>query len=755
MAGAAGYNPTPETEPAAVEPEAESDGQRWTITDQELLEHCRAERRNSIGFGDGDGGELIRRRERAALFYKGDMSKDIETMDKRSNAVSTDVAEAIDTSLPDLIEIFLGGDDTVTFEPNGEEDEKQARTETDFVNYVLFTLNQGFTAFQTAFKDALLMTTGIFHWWWEEEEKPLQIKGKFTPDVAAAVQQITQNVHGIELQPQQESDDDYVTFQAMQLYGKVKYKAVPPEDFTVSQDTVILGETPYCCLRERARVQELIARGFDRDKIEDLPAYAKPEETISRARDEAGEDDRGVQGSEGPLRMVEVRTHYIRLDIDGDDDIEIVKVTTDFEEKTLIDKEVVDHIPFSSLTPYMTGHRFYGESVADRLLEIQRIKTTLLRMLLDSGYFALNQRFEVSEDKASEYTLSDLLRNEPNMPVRSMTGDAVRPLTGASLDFDAMNALEYISVMGEQRTGIMRNAQGLNPDTLHDTAHGAMALLTAAQKRLRFIARVFAETGIRDLALGIHRTLRCNWRDGMMPLQKKSGSTWSKATPGDWAERDTMRVLVGIGSGGKEQELQVITQQLEIVKELIQMQEGLTGPLVTSENLYSLLMAWSHAAGQKSAERYWSDPSSPDMQQAMQQQQAAKAQQPNPQMAEVQGKLQIAQAEMQGNQQIAQQKIQLDAQVRQAQAAQDAQLQQEQVRANAAEQVARVHTDAAAKQQEAQHKHELAVMEMNGKLALAREEMAMRIQLEREKMEGQLEIQREAARNKPKPGGDD
>jgi hypothetical protein len=56
----------------------------------------------------------------------------------------------------------------------------------------------------------------------------------------------------------------------------------------------------------------------------------------------------------------------------------------------------------------------------------------------------------------------------------------------------------------------VRNAQGLNPDTLHDTAKGAMMLLSAAQKRTRMIARVLAETLIKPLFLGLHACIRQN-----------------------------------------------------------------------------------------------------------------------------------------------------------------------------------------------------------------------------------------------------
>src|SRR5205807_4251155 len=101
-------------------------------------------------------------------------------------------------------------------------------------------------------------------------------------------------------------------------------------------------------------------------------------------------------------------------------------------------------------------------------------------------------------DRINESTIGDLLRNEPGVPIRSRTGDAIRPVTAGALGFDAFGALEYFSTVAESRTGIVRNAQGLNPDTLHDTAKGAIALMGNAQQRERLIARIYAETGNKD-----------------------------------------------------------------------------------------------------------------------------------------------------------------------------------------------------------------------------------------------------------------
>jgi hypothetical protein len=58
-------------------------------------------------------------------------------------------------------------------------------------------------------------------------------------------------------------------------------------------------------------------------------------------------------------------------------------------------------------------HRFFGRSIADLVMDIQRIKSALLRQLLDNAYLANNQRLEVDESGAHERTLDDLLVNRP------------------------------------------------------------------------------------------------------------------------------------------------------------------------------------------------------------------------------------------------------------------------------------------------------------------------------------------------------
>lgn len=669
------------------------------MTDEELLAALRSEFRRSIGLGSTNSDELTGAREKALNYYSGKMP-DIAAQPNRSTAVDTAVAEAIDTVLPDIVEIFIGGDDIATFTPQGPQDETAAQEESDFVKHVVVSQNPGFLLFNTAFKDALMTRTGIFHWYWESEEVTVPI-AETDPAGADTLAAVAQTL-GQEVEV--EESDGVATVSRKRKRARVRVCAVPSEDFTVAEDTVALRDATYCAMRARPRVQELIARGIDAAKARELKPYANPDEAVSEARDEAGEGDARYAGDGNTdLRQVEVLCHYIRL-LEGDE-LKIWKVETDGENTVILSKDEVKAIHFGALTPYMNPHRFYGESVADKLIEIQRIKTTLLRMFLDSGYFALNQRMEVAMSKANEFTIADLLRNEPNMPVRSVNGDAVRPLGAGGLGFDALAALEHVSVMGEQRTGIVRNAQGLNPDTLHDTMGGAMALMTNAQKRVRYIARTFAETGVKDLFLGVHALLREGYGaegEALETPQYKAGKDWRAANPAEWSERDGIDVQVGVGSAGREHDLAVMNQVLQMQERVAGYQGGLNGPLVTMDNVYNALKRFTQAGNQKAPELFFSDPKDA----------AQQPEKPDPALIQAQAEMQMKQAEAGAN-------LQLKAQENQAKLALE--------------------------EQKARQDYELQQQKNAGEIELKRETTAAELQMKREQLAAELELKREIA----------
>ena len=684
------------------------------ISEVELLSALKAERLNSIGFEDN--GDIEEQREKALEYIKGEMT-DVPSRKNRSSVVASDVADAIETAMPDLMEIFTGGEDVGTFKPQGPEDEEQSKLETDYVNEVIFDQNPGFMVLETALRDALEIKTGLIKFHWADGETTEEsYEGKTAEELMLAAE--SAEIEDVEEVEGPEGLPLYNFTARMQEPGKCVIEAIDPQNFGVSPDTVLIEDTPYCIERSFPRAYELTDEGYDEDMVQMLPPSAEAEDDEqARARDTVDETDDTHGIYTDTRRIVEVHTHTIRIDGDQDGKTELWCVVTDSEESLILDAYKKNRVGYASGSPYRRAHRFYGFSLADKLIEVQRIKTSLMRMLLDNGYFALNQRMEVAETKASKNTIADLLRNEPGLPVRSKTGDAVRPISAGGINWDITGALEYFSTVAEQRTGIARNAQGLNPDTLHDTAKGAMALMNAAQRRLRMIARVLAETLLKGLFVGVHGEIRDHASQAM---QARVNGEWQAIDPTSWGNRADMTIEVGVGSGGREMEVAAIMQVIELQKEALEAQAaGIIGaPMVSPENLYASASRLIERLGLKAPERYFTDPA-----QAAQQMQG-QPEGPSPEERAAMAEMQMKQQAQEADIQLQQAKAQADAQAAREKNALDIQLAQEKAQAE---------------------------------LQLARERMAAEMQLAREKAIMEAQIKAETAANANltdnRPGG--
>lgn len=615
--------------------------------DDDFLAMVRAERQSAIGMDSSD--ELQADREQALEYYKGEM-RDLPSMPNRSKAVHTTVADVIGQALPDLIEIFLGGEDVGAFRPVGEEDEEAAKQETEIVNNVINNENSGFINTHDYVHDALLMKLGGFHAWIERNEayEEETLKGQTAPALQELQQQeLLGQIEVLEATPA--GQDPLVgplydvSVQRAKANVCVKIEAFAPEDFCFARDTIEPSKLTYAALRKVVRAQDLKEMGFDEDLIDALPAWSNAaSEQIAMARDTAGENEAplGASAAVHDLRQVLIFVHALRVDADGDGKREIWRIVTDERETVLLDKEKLEAVPFCWGSAIRQPHRAIGRSLAELSIELQRIMTALLRLHLDGGYFSLNARHEIGLDKANEHTLSDYLNNTPGFPVRVKTNGALTQLASTKSDFNALDSLEYMATVVETRTGVTRNAQGLNPDTLHDTAKGAQALMTNAQKRLRMMARTLAETGMRDLFVLVHSLLRTSGAD--RPMATRIRKKWVQYDPTRWGARKDFDVEIGMGAGGREMDLQAGALLGQMLEKILDAQVGgaISPPIVTAKNAYSFFDWQRERLGIKRT-TFATDPESPEGQQLAQQAQQ-QAQQPDPKVIEAQSKAALA-----------------------------------------------------------------------------------------------------------------
>lgn len=718
------------------------------LTDEDILSLVRAESKSAIGL---DNDETLRaERVQALKYYKGEMS-DLPSLPNRSKAVSTDVADAIDTLHPDIVEIFTGGDDVMAFIPIGAEDEEQAEQETEAVNHVVFNENDGWQAIHDGTKDALQSKIGVFKAWVEEcppEEE--EFEGK----TAVEAQLASQNGELKDFKASEGEDPEtpkLFDFKVVKpSYKRVKIACWPPEDFAIAPDTgrSLNGEGfTYCSARSRPRAQELIAGGFSKEKVDQIPAYGSSDNEVADARDTAGENDQPFVGTIGDLRRVEIVEHVIRV-LDGSRS-RLYSVTTSANCAVLLAKKELRRNCFSVITPYPVAHRLIGECPADRVVPKQRIRTALLRMMLDSGYFALNQRNEVAEDGTTANTLPDLMNNQPGGVVRVRRTGTVTPLVAGALSFDVFGALEYMATQVEQSTGVVRAAQGLTPDTLHDTAKGALALLTASQKRVKLIARNFAETGIKELFLNVHALLREN-SDKPLKVRLRAGK-WQDIDPTSWGSRSDMKIEIGLGASGREVDLMALENEGVLMDKLVTLQGGATGPLVTMDNLYNFSKRYLEKNGNKAPERLISNP----------EEAPPKEPAPDPKMIEAQAKAQEIQAKAQlaeqqalGDHELKAKAADADSQLKVRKAELDAETQRQ---LNALEMQAKAEQAAA----ELALKERVLVAEMALKermneqqLVIQREQNARQAELDRENNYARNEVTRESNFHKAQASAD-
>lgn len=697
------------------------------MDDQQLKSILAAEKEAAKSEG---GGDLAKQRSMALDFYLGDLKDHLPAPEGRSSAVSTDVADTVDAMLPSLMDIFASTDEVAKFEAVGPEDEEAAQQETDYVNHVFYNDNEGFKTLYQSLKDALIQKNCIAKFWWEETESEKRETYRSLPADAFAMLVADKSVELIEHSDNEDGTHD-ATVIARVPSGGVKIMAVPPEEFIISRRARSIGEAPYCAHVTRKTASELIEEGYDAKLIDDLPGetgQATEFEEVNRNTVENEEANSSLHLNRA-MREIEVTEHYIRVDYDGDGVAELRKVTTAGSKTQILDNEPCDRVPFAGGTPIIMSHRFWGRGIADVVMDLQRIKTALIRGALDNFYFANNGRMEVAESHATEHTIDDLLTNRPGGLVRTKAPGGLIPIATATIAQHAFPLIEYIDGQREVRTGVQRYAAGPDANTLNpfnSTATGANIVATHAQQRLRLIARVFAETFVKDLMLGIHELIL---KHGEQARQIKLRDQWVTVDPRNWKTRKDLAIMVGLGTGTRDQQHNMLTTLLQTQVKAIEMQGGTQG-IVTMENVYNTLKKMVENAGFRSADPFFTNPAGKPPPEPP----------PNPEMMKLQADVQAKQADIQLKAQDGQNKLGLE----QAKAEQQIQIEREKLAMEREKMVAEL----AMERERMAFEFDLKRQEAQVNVTLKAQQAEQDIELRRASAANDAEVKREIAKSK-------
>jgi len=605
------------------------------LTELEVGSIVSSEIKASLGY---IGSDITEQRQKSLEYYFGEPFGNEQ--EGRSQVVSTDVSDVIESILPTLLRTFAASDEIVKCEPVTAEDEEVAKQASDYLNYIFNKDNDGFITLYTLFKDALIQKNGVAKIYWDNstkreresyerlsedeyimllDEDGVEVKEHTEYEDESAVkerdkvlEEITQLGQAVDPMMLDQLENapipmlHDVVIERIETFGKVKIEAIPPEEFLIERRAKNIQDANFVAHRTTVTRTQLIEAGFDHEKVYSLPSDTQDkynEEKITRFRNlDYDYDSNAGEASTDEISIFEC---YIKIDEEGDGIAKLRKITlAGTEGYTVLDNELCDSIPFVSVTPIIVPHRFYGRSVSEMTEDLQLIKSTVMRQLLDNMYLTNNNRVAVMDGQVN---LDDLLTNRPGGVVRTKgsPGQVMMPMQTQTINSQAFPMLEYLDTVREQRTGITRYSQGMDADSLNKTATGVNTILSQAQMRVELIARIFAETGVKDMFLKMFELIvKHQDKERIVKIR----NNFVPFRPMEWRNRCNISISVGLGTGSRDQQLSILNNILQTQLKGLELQGSPAGPMVNLRNIYNTLSKIVENAGLKNPNAFFTDP---------------------------------------------------------------------------------------------------------------------------------------------------
>lgn len=633
--------------PAALRhPDDGHDNDDEGMGERELESLVAGEVDDAVNFIDSDIGP---KRALAMKYYRGDLFGNEE--EGRSQVVSRDVSDTINAITPSLMRVFFGGENVVEFVPESKEDVALAEQQTDYVNYIVTCDNDGFEIIHAVVTDAVRSKVGIAKYWWDESTEVTTRRYVVQSEESfGLLEEDINKAYKSEVVEKTENEDGSfcVTMTLKRSVDRVKIEAVPPEEFLICRDAKSIDSARFVGHRREMTISDLVAMGYDRDLVIGLAGedddLETSEERLARtpwAKD-GFKSDASRETANRTARYVE---GYMLIDFDGDGIAELRNICTIGGK--VVHNKPADERPFAAFRPDLEPHTFFPESIADKVMDLQKSKSALWRAGHDSLSASIFPRTVVGKRGGVE--MDDVLNNEVGAVIRA--DDVTQVVTHMTPDVSgsALKWLAYADEVRENRTGMSKVSMGLDAEALQNTtATAAEGQFSRSQERIELVARILA-SGMKRLFRGISGLVAANQRKARtVRLRNK----WVEYDPLTWRTDMDVHPNVALGGGSPQQRLSVLGLILG-KQEMIFAQMGPQNPVCTLKQYADTLGKFVELAGFKNPDAFFRDPASEEVQA----EQAAKAQQgppPDPKMVEVQMKAQLAE-------QTAQHQAQMDA----------------------------------------------------------------------------------------------
>jgi len=580
-------------------------------------------------------GEISPQRVKAQRYFDGEV--DIGFEEGRSQVVATKCREVVRGIKPSIQRIFLTNDKFVEFQPRNAEDVPLAEQMTSYIGYK-FQQQDGYRILNDVLQDAMVKKAGIALAYFDEsEEQEIHTFSGLTDDAM----QLLVEQDDVEVLEHTETMSISVDEMGMEIEmpmhdvkiartitkGDIKVESVPPEDFFVDRNARSIDDFYVIGHTTEMRISDLLAMGFDLEELQDVDGgrYSAMDDEAEFERRGYAVDEDDDENESVASKKVSVTTAYMELDIDGTGKPRLYQFLCAGAGYKLLNFYEADIAPYAIFEVDPEPHAFFGTSLVDLVMHDQDAATSMLRGVLDNVALTNNPALQIVDGQAN---IDDLLNNEIGRIVRVKQMGAVGEMAVPFTAGQTLPALQYFDQLVDNKTGVSKMAQGLDPDVLKSaTATSVAASIEGQAGQAEVIARNIAEGGMRRL-FRIILDLAIKNVDGEEIA--RLNNQFVPVMPSAFDPEMDLIVNVGIGTGREQERAAALMQAFTIQQQIYQTYGPMNG-VVTLTQLRNTMADMLALGGIRNSERYFL-PITPEIEQQMlmQQQQAAAQQPPMP-----------------------------------------------------------------------------------------------------------------------------
>lgn len=591
---------------------------------------------NSINAADSYAeSEIGHQRDKGHRYYYGQPLGNERT--GRSQHVSMDVFDAVESVKAMLMETFSADRDICRFDPQTAEDFVPAKMATALTNFIFYRENKGSKILHDVIHDALVAKTGIvkryYKNYYEYDEETFEGLDEAGFSMLASDEAVTITEYAEEAQAVQAQDPQTgQVIEATQVMysgelvrkidkSKICIEVIPPEDFLITPRATDEEDADFCSHRTSRTRGELLSEGYDPELVQRLDEDKDLHEDGSLGRDSVDNyrhDD--SYESDNDREYVTIYESYMKKYRDDLQKCVVLKVL--HSRRVLLDLEIVSEKPFRYFTPFPLPHRFHGMSLADVLFDIQKTQSSLKRGVVDHTFMTNTSRFIANLSLVKNPR--DLLDNKVGaiIDVNSPNPEnVVRPMPMPNLSGTVFQAIENLETEKEARSGMSRMARGMDSTVVskQNSSDLITQFMNASNRRIMVMARNLAENFLKPLMHDIYRLAIENEKaEKMIQLDGQ----FVPVNPQFLGDRTEMSVAVALTPEEQAQEAQLL---LSLDGQFTMNPNDPTlGGMYTAPQRHAMLSRAFELLNIKNGASFLFDPNSPEFQQqqqAMQQQQ--------------------------------------------------------------------------------------------------------------------------------------